>query len=109
LGETDLDALIAQKGLKGFTKNTIIQADTLKRELAEVRADQIAREREEYILKDNCNAVPVRDKGGKINAAIGMSAFESYMSVEELEAAAPVLRNTARRISSLAGFDSELA
>jgi DNA-binding IclR family transcriptional regulator len=104
LEETELDALIAQKGLKGFTKKTITQADALKRELAEVRADQIARDREEYILKDNCNAVPIRDNRGKIGAAISMSAFENYMSVEELEAAAPALRNTAQRISSLAGF-----
>jgi DNA-binding IclR family transcriptional regulator len=105
LDETELDSLIAQKGLKGFTKKTIVRAEALKRELAEVRADQIAREREEYILKDNCNAVPVRDNRGKINAAIGMSAFESYLSVEELEAAAPALRDTAQRISSLGGFD----
>jgi DNA-binding IclR family transcriptional regulator len=104
LEEAELDALIAQKGLKSFTKKTITRADALKRELAEVRADQLARDREEYTPKDNCNAVPLRDSRGKISAAISMSAFESYMSGEELEAASPALRNTALRISSLAGF-----
>jgi DNA-binding IclR family transcriptional regulator len=104
LDEAELDILIAQKGLKGFTRKTITQADALKRELAEVRADQLARDREEYTLKNNGNAVPVRDSQGNIAAAISMSAFESYMPVEELEAAAPALRNTAQRISALEGF-----
>jgi DNA-binding IclR family transcriptional regulator len=104
LDEAELEALIAQKGLKGFTRKTITRADALKRELAEVRADQLARDREEYISKDNCNAVPVRDSQGNIAAAISMSAVESDMPVEKLEAAVPALRNTAQRISALAGF-----
>ncbi|MDR0997842.1 MAG: IclR family transcriptional regulator [Treponema sp.] len=104
LEEAELDTLITRKGLKGFTGKTITRADALKRELAEVRADQLARDRAEYILKDNSNAVPVRDSQGRIAAAISMSAFEDYMPVEELETAAPALRNTARRISALAGF-----
>jgi DNA-binding IclR family transcriptional regulator len=104
LPEDELDALIAQKGLKSFTENTITQADALKRELARVRSDQIARDREEYILKDNCNAVPIRNSEGKIIAAISLTAFETYMSVEEMETAIPALRNTAQRISAMAGF-----
>jgi DNA-binding IclR family transcriptional regulator len=104
LSETDLDALIAQKGLKSFTRKTITRADVLKRELARVRAEQLARDREEYILKDNCNAVPIRNNGGKIIAAISLTGFESYMPVKEIEAAIPALRNTAQRVSYLAGF-----
>ncbi|MDR1278681.1 MAG: IclR family transcriptional regulator [Treponema sp.] len=104
LPEDELDALIAQKGLKGFTEKTITQADVLKRELVRVRSDGLARDREEYILKDNCNAVPIRNNEGKISAAISLTAFETYMSVEEIEATIPALRNTAQRISSLAGF-----
>jgi DNA-binding IclR family transcriptional regulator len=104
LPEADLDALIAQKGLKGFTEKTITRADALKEELARVRADHLARDREEYILKDNCNAVPIRNSEGKIIAAISLTAFENYMPVEDIEAAIPALRNTAQRISYLAGF-----
>jgi DNA-binding IclR family transcriptional regulator len=102
--EDELEALIAQKGLKGFTGKTIAGAAELKQELTRVRADQLARDREEYIPRDNCNAVPIRGREGKIIAAISMSAFESYMSVEDLEAAVPALRNTAQRVSYLAGF-----
>jgi DNA-binding IclR family transcriptional regulator len=104
LSKAELDALIAQKGLKGFTEKTITDSKVLKQELARVRSEHLARDREEYILKDNCNAVPIRDSEGKIIAAISISAFETYMPVEELEAAIPALRNTAQRISFLAGF-----
>jgi DNA-binding IclR family transcriptional regulator len=107
--EAELDALIAQKGLKSFTENTITQAKVLKRELARARSEQLARDREEHVLKDNCNAAPIRNREGKIIAAISLTAFESYMSVEEIEAATPALRNTAQRISSMAGFQNGMA
>jgi DNA-binding IclR family transcriptional regulator len=109
LPEQDLDALIAQKGLKSFTEKTITQAEVMKQELARVRSGQIARDRGEYIPMDNCNAVPIRNGGGKIIAAISLTAFETYMSVEEIETTIPALQNTARRISSLLGFDSGMA
>jgi DNA-binding IclR family transcriptional regulator len=109
LDAAELDRLIAQKGLKSFTENTITQADVLKRELARARSDQIARDREEYILKDNCNAAPIRNSEGKIIAAISLTAFESYMPVEEIEATIPALRNTALRISYMEGFQNGIA
>jgi DNA-binding IclR family transcriptional regulator len=104
LPEDELDGLIAQKGLKSFTEHTITRAEALKQELARVRSEHLARDREEYILKDNCNAVPIRNSEGRIIAAISLTAFETYMPVEEIEAAVPALRNTAQRISYLAGF-----
>jgi DNA-binding IclR family transcriptional regulator len=108
LDEAGLDALITQKGLKGFTGKTITRTEALKRELAQVRANQFARDREEYALRENCNAVPIRDNRGRIVAAISMSALETSMPPEELEAAAPALSNTARRVSSLTGFHEGL-
>ncbi|MDR1901884.1 MAG: IclR family transcriptional regulator [Treponema sp.] len=104
MGNAELETLISQKGLKSFTEKTITTPAALKKELARVRSDQLARDREEYIVKDNCNAVPIRNNEGKIIAAISLTAFESYMTVEEIEATVPTLRNTARRISDLAGF-----
>jgi DNA-binding IclR family transcriptional regulator len=102
--EAELDALIAQKGMKSFTSKTIIDPGVLKEELERVRGEHLARDREEYILKDNCNAVPIRNQEGKTIAAISLTAFESYMSVQEIEDSIPALRNTAQRVSYLAGF-----
>lgn len=108
LEDSVLDELIKKKGLKSFTSNTITDPEALKEELRKVRADQIARDRNEYILKDNCNAAPIRDKSGKIIAAISLSAFENYMTIEEIENTIPAVQDTARKISYMAGYHSGL-
>jgi DNA-binding IclR family transcriptional regulator len=102
--EDELDALIAKKGLKSFTAKTITNSGALREELSRVRKEQLARDREEYILKDNCNAVPIRNDQGKIIAAISLTAFETYMPVEEIEATIPALTNTGQRVSALMGY-----
>ncbi|GHV95032.1 IclR family transcriptional regulator [Spirochaetia bacterium] len=104
MAEPELDALIARKGLKSFTSKTITESAVLKEELARVREEHLARDREEYILKDNCNAVSIRNQEGKIIAAISLTAFETYMSVQEIEDSIPALRNTAQRVSALEGY-----
>lgn len=108
MSEPQLDELIAKKGLKGFTSYTITDPIQLKEELERVRLDQIARDRNEYILKDNCNAAPIRGRGGRIIAAISLSAFENYMSVEEIENTIPAVQETARKISYMAGYHDGL-
>jgi len=107
LPEEELDKLIAQKGLKAFTANTITDVKMLKKELAQVRTERLARDRQEHILKDNCNAVPIYNSEGKIVAAISIAAFEHYMPVEELESAVLALHTAANKISSLVGFHDE--
>jgi len=104
LPESELDALIAGKGLKSFTPNTITSREAFLSELARVRSDQAARDREEYIPKDNCDAAPVRGREGAIIAAISLSAFDNYMTAAEIDAALPALQSAARRVSSAAGF-----
>ena len=104
LDEGELDKIIAKKGLKTFTPKTITNTALLKAELAKVRAEHLARDREEYIPNDNCNAVPVRNQEGRIIAAVSLTAFDSYMSVQEIEETIPALRNTAQRISFMAGY-----
>lgn len=106
LGEAELDQLIAKKGLKGFTPKTITDPVLLKEELAKVRAEHLARDREEYIIEDNCNAAPVRNHEGEIIAAISLAAFESSMRVQEIEETIPALRNTARCVSSTMGYQN---
>jgi DNA-binding IclR family transcriptional regulator len=94
--------------LKSFTSKTITDPKVLKEELQRVRLDQVARDRNEYILKDNCNAAPIRDRTGKITAAISISAFENYMSVNEIENTIPAIQETARKISFMAGYHDGL-
>jgi DNA-binding IclR family transcriptional regulator len=106
LSEPELDDLIREKGLKAYTPRTISDAGVFKRELAGVRKEQCARDRNEYIPNDNCNAVPVRNQQGNIVAAISLSAFENYMTVQEVEDTMPVLIETGRKVSYLLGYGS---
>lgn len=106
LPEEELDTLIEKKGLKAYTPSTITSPEALKEELAKVRKEHASRDRSEFIPSDNCNAVPLRDGSGTIIAAISLSAFESYMTVEELEATMPILAETGRNISYYMGYNA---
>ncbi|MFA6891966.1 MAG: IclR family transcriptional regulator C-terminal domain-containing protein, partial [Sphaerochaetaceae bacterium] len=104
--EEDLDRLIKIKGLKSYTENTITTAEALKQELAKIRKEQVSRDRQEFVVDDNCNAVPIRDKTGKIVAAISLSALQSNMSSDEVEATIPMLLETSKKISYMLGYNS---
>ena len=106
LPEEELDSLIQKKGLKAFTPQTISDPEILKKELEKVRKEQVARDRAEFILNDNCNAAPIKDRNGNIAAAISISAFENYMTIEEIEETINIVAETARKISSIMGYNN---
>jgi DNA-binding IclR family transcriptional regulator len=106
LCDAAIDALIEKKGLKAYTPNTITGPEALKQELARVRKEGFSRDRCEFIPNDNCNAVPLRDSSGAIIAAISLSAFESYMSVQEVDDTIPYLVETGHNVSYYMGFNA---
>lgn len=107
LPESDIDRMILSAGgLKAFTPKTITDRASLLAELAQAREQGVARDRNEYIVGDNCSAVPVRDAQGHIIAAISASALEPNMSADEIEKTIPGLRQAAARISGLLGYYS---
>lgn len=106
LPENELDALIASKGLKPYTQNTITTPEALKEELAHVRRDQLSRDRSEFILGHNCNAIPLHGKNGTTVAAISLAAFDNFMSIQEIEDSKPALIEIGRNISYFMGFDT---
>lgn len=93
-------------GLKAYTVNTITDSGRLLEEIASVRTEEVGRDRNEYILNDNCSAVPVKDANGRIVAAISASALSPNMTEEEIEDSIPLLRETSNRISSLLGYQA---
>lgn len=93
-------------GLKRYTDKTITDTNQFLMELEKVRAEEVGRDRDEYILNDNCSAVPIRNFEGRIVAAISASALSQNMPEEEIEATIPKLRETASRISGLLGYQT---
>jgi len=108
LSEDELDLLIKEKGLKKFTEDTITDPDKLKEELRKVRIEGVGRDRNEFILGDNCSAVPILGSEGEIVAGISISSLNTTMSAEEIESAIPLLKDTARKISYVMGYDGNL-
>lgn len=104
LSEDEIDNLIAEKGLKQYTPRTITTAESIKEELKKVNEERVGRDRSEFILGDNCSAVPIYGHNGKIIAALSISALEPYMTSNEVEAAIPKLRETSTKISYTMGF-----
>ena len=107
LEDEDILAMIHRAGgLKQYTANTITDSDALIAEIRKVRLEDVGRDRNEYIINDNCSAVPVRNSEGRIVAAVSTSALAPNMTEDEIEATIPALRETANRISGLLGYQA---
>ncbi len=106
LSDEEIKAMADRCGLKQYTPNTIISVDELIKELRHVREERVGRDRNEFIVDDNCSAVPIFNASGTIVAGISVSALNNTMSVEEIEGCIPKLKETADRISGVLGYQS---
>lgn len=101
----ELEKMIDKNGgLKEYTMFTITDYGKLVHELQLVRNQGYALDRQELILKDNCNAAPIRDAKGKIVAAVSMSSFENCIPVDQMDEHIHFIVDTARQISYFLGY-----
>lgn len=106
LSDEETRAMAERCGLKQYTPKTITSVDKLIEELHAVRAERVGRDRNEFIVDDNCSAVPIFNANGEIVAGISVSALVNTMSEKEIEACIPKLKETADRISGVLGYQS---
>ncbi|MFT4148734.1 MAG: IclR family transcriptional regulator [Paracoccaceae bacterium] len=96
-----LETALARQSFHGFTPATIRDAGALRAELAAIRAEGVAYDREEHEPGIRCIAAPVlSDKGGLI---AGLSVTSARLSLDELGGLAPLLRAAAAEIAAAAG------
>ncbi|MFD9035203.1 IclR family transcriptional regulator [Streptomyces sp. NPDC059567] len=74
LPEDELDARIEGRELVGMTPDSITEPDALRAALAEIRARGTASEHRESNPDVSCVAAPVRDRAGRVVAALSISA-----------------------------------
>jgi len=74
LPPTELDRIVADKGLTAFTPNTIIDIEKLKEELRLTRRNGFAIDREEFQLGVMCLGAAIRDHAGAVVGSIGVSS-----------------------------------
>lgn len=100
--DADATEQVIDGGLRPLTRDTIVDAAVLRRELADVRDEGIARENEEAIIGEVSAAVPVRDGAGAVVAALALVASSTEWPLGD--AALAALQDTARGISRELGY-----
>ena len=103
------EALIASLAFEAFTPRTVTNVAALQQDLAQVRVTGYAVDDREYHPGVRCIAAPVFAIGGVI-ASLGISAPADRMDNERLRVLAPIVVDTAARISrELGGPASRMA
>lgn len=98
--EDQARAIIAAKGLKKMTENTICEVNALFKEMQNIRQKGYAVDNEEIQLGLKCVAAPIKDFSGKVVAAISVSGLISNLSDQKLPYIIDQVINTAANISS---------
>ncbi len=101
------EGFLARTELNALTPHTIVTADRLRREIAEVRRAGMAIDDGEFDPELRCVAVAVRDFSGQVIGAIGISGPVWRLSIEGLHKRARITRVAADRLSSEFGFSGE--
>ena len=103
-----LEAFMARSELKAFTPKSIIAAEPLRREIAEVRRSGMAIDDGEFDAELRCVALPVRDFSGQIIGAIGISGPVWRLSIEALHKRTRGVRAAADRLSAEFGYAGDM-
>jgi IclR family pca regulon transcriptional regulator len=97
--------LLASMKLKKRGPNTITSKEALRDELDEVREESFAVNDEELAPELHAIAVPVRNEGREVVAAVSLAAPTTKISLAELvDALGPHVVSTADRISARLGY-----
>jgi DNA-binding IclR family transcriptional regulator len=73
MSEDAIDRLIATRGLRAHTRNSITHRESLLRELDGIRRDGVAFDNEELNPGVKCVAAPIKNSSGSVVAAISLS------------------------------------
>jgi DNA-binding IclR family transcriptional regulator len=98
-----IDHLISEYGLPRLTEKTIVNAEHLRRELAEVSEKGYALDNEEAEHGGRCIAAPVRDSSGHTIAAISITGPTSRISLERVGEYAEIVKRVGQQASETLG------
>jgi IclR family KDG regulon transcriptional repressor len=87
-----------------YTARTITTREKLQKELTQIRAKGISRDREEHEEGITCIAAPIRDYSSRVIAALSVSWPVFRFKPEHLDAYQRAIRDAAESISRLLGY-----
>ncbi len=91
-------------GLKPFTRNTIVDPERLRAELAEIRARGYAIDDCEHEPDVRCVAAPIRNSTGRVIAAISVSGNTRRITYERIPELAELVTSHAQLVSVQLGY-----
>ncbi len=99
LSDTQLQRLIATRGLDRRTPRTIVSQARLLEELQQVRQQKFAIADEEAYVGVRALSAPIFDATGEVRAAVSVNGTPSDEAWSRLETLVPLVQETAREIS----------
>lgn len=100
LPDAELDDVLSQQSWHRFTDHTHVTADSLRTELAHIRARGFGFDNEEHEPGIICVAVPILGASGRPLGALSVTSTTTRLSLERLEALAPRVQDTAQAIAA---------
>jgi DNA-binding IclR family transcriptional regulator len=94
--------------LRRFTSRTIVQKEQLLLELERISHRNLAIDNEEQMIGERCLAAPIRDRGGKVIAAISISGPSFRLTRASIRELKPVVLEVGKKISKELGFEEAL-
>jgi IclR family KDG regulon transcriptional repressor len=103
--EDEIRQWIQMNGLKVYTDATITDEAAFLRELREIRSREYAVDKGEYEASVRCVAAPIRDRTGKVIAAVSISGPDTRMPLHLLDGSMAVqVVEAASQISQALGY-----
>jgi DNA-binding IclR family transcriptional regulator len=102
-----LEALYHNIDMVALTPNTTSSLEALREQLAQIRVQGYAIEREETAHGLQCVAAPVRDQQGLAVAGLSIGIASSTLDPQRLDLVLDVVRNGARAMSRMLGWNSQ--
>lgn len=104
LSPAELESVLAGVTFARMTPNTIVSREDFLAELARVREQGWAHDREENENSINCIGAPVRDASGRAVAAVSVSVPDIVLTYDGLLELLPALLTVTEKISRDCGF-----
>jgi len=104
LPDEEVQNIIREKGLVGFTDKTITKKEALEKELKEIRKTGYAIDWGEHEEGVRCIGTPIYNYLGKAFAAISISGPDFRFTKEKIKEFVPLVIRTAQEISHKVGY-----
>jgi IclR family KDG regulon transcriptional repressor len=101
------DQILKTAPLSRKTRNTLTSKTLLKKEFKKIVKQGFALDREESLRGVTCVGAPIRDRSGKVVAAVSLSGSKRRMEEKGIKEIIEAVRGTAMKISSAMGYIEE--